>query len=184
MVAASEPCTLGRDRGRRSHFAVLARAICHQQLAGAAAATIHGRFTNLFDGPPTPAATLALGSAPLRSAGLSAAKAEAVLDLARRADEGTLLLRSLGRLDDQAVIDQLVTVRGIGRWTAEMFLMSQLGRTDVWPVGDLGVRTGWALIHHQSEPTHPRDLQEAGDAVRPVRSIAAWYCWRAVDLRR
>ena len=184
VVDEAGPCTLGQGRRRDSHFAVLARAICHQQLAGPAARTIHGRFCALFDGPPTPAGALALGEERLRSAGLSGSKAAAVLDLAARADAGQVRLRSLGRMDDEAVIAELVPVRGIGRWTAEMFLMAQLGRMDVWPVDDLGVRAGWALVHDDPAHPTPRSLREAGEALRPVRSVAAWYCWRAVDLGR
>lgn len=185
VVAASEPCTIGATpRRATTSFAVLARSICHQQLAGAAAATIHRRFVALFDGRPTPAAVLAAGEAPLRSAGLSRAKATSVLDLADRSERGDLDLGALWRRDDEDVIDQLVQVRGIGRWTAEMFLMSHLHRLDVWPVDDLGVRVGWAVVHGLAERPSPAALRTAGEGLAPVRSVAAWYCWRAVDLDR
>lgn len=184
VVDAVGVCTMGLGARRDSNFAVLASSICHQQLAGAAARTIHGRFVALCDGRPTPARVLALGSAPLRSAGLSSAKAASVLDLAARAEDGRVHLGSLHRREDEAVIEELVQVRGIGRWTAEMFLMFRLGRLDVWPVDDLGVRVGFGLVHgHPDRPT-PAVLRHAGDALRPVRSVAAWYCWRAVDLHR
>jgi 3-methyladenine DNA glycosylase/8-oxoguanine DNA glycosylase len=184
VVDAIGPCTMGLGPHRDPTFAVLASSICHQQLAGAAARTIHGRFVAACGGRPTPATVLALGEAPLRAAGLSAAKAASVLDLAERAADGRLHLGSLHRRDDEAVIAELVQVRGIGRWTAEMFLMFRLGRLDVWPVDDLGVRMGWGLVHDLPERPTPRALADAGDAVRPVRSVAAWYCWRAVDLHR
>jgi len=183
-VRAAGPCTLASAGRRPSHFASLASAICHQQLAGAAARTIHGRFVALFDGgPPTPAATLALGPERLRSCGLSGAKTASVLDLAAKAHAGEVRLRSLGRLDDEAVIDELVAVRGIGRWTAEMFLMFQLGRVDVWPVDDLGVRNGWGIVHATTAPD-ARQLRVLGEPLVGVRSVAAWYCWRAIDLSR
>lgn len=184
VVDAVGPCTMGVGPHRDTTFAVLATSICHQQLAGAAARTIHGRFVALCEGRPTPERVLALGPDRLRTAGLSGAKAASLLDLATRAEDGRLRLGSLHRRADEEVIDELVQVRGIGRWTAEMFLMFRLGRLDVWPVDDLGVRIGWGLLHgHDDRPT-PRALRQAGDALRPVRSVAAWYCWRAVDLHR
>lgn len=183
VVRAGGPCVLQGPGRRPSHFASLASAICHQQLAGAAARTIHGRFEALFDGPPTPAGTLAVGPERLRACGLSGAKTASVLDLAARAEAGEVRLRSLGRLGDEAVIEELVSVRGIGRWTAEMFLMFQLGRGDVWPVDDLGVRNGWGVVHASAAP-NAKELRALGDPIVGVRSVAAWYCWRAVDLGR
>jgi len=106
-----------------------------------------------------------------------------VLDLAAKAHAGEVRLRTLGRLDDEAVIDELVAVRGIGRWTAEMFLMFQLGRIDVWPVDDLGVRNGWGIVHTTAAPD-ARQLRVLGEPLVGVRSVAAWYCWRAIDLSR
>lgn len=185
MVSEAGRARLGpEDRRRETNFAVLARAICHQQLAGPAAATIHGRFEALFAGRPTPTKVLAAGEAPLRAAGLSRAKAASVLDLATRTADGSLPLATLGRRPDDEVVDQLVAVRGIGRWTAEMFLMFRLGRLDVWPVDDLGVRMGWALVHGEPDRPTPAALRDAGERLRPVRSVAAWYCWRAVDQHR
>lgn len=176
------PCTIGSARPARSHFAELARMVCYQQLAGAAARTIHGRFESLFAGRPTPEAVLALPEGALRGAGLSAAKAASIRDLARRVASGEVRLARIGRDADEEVIRRLVEVRGIGRWTAEMFLMFQLRRLDVWPVGDLGVRKGYARLAGLDAMPSARELEPLGDRFRPYRSVAAWYCWRAVDV--
>jgi len=162
-------------------FAALVRSIMYQQLAGAAAATIHGRFLKLFSDGLSPAAVLALPEGAMRSAGLSGSKAAAVIDLALKVGDGSVLLNDVDSLSDDELVARLVQVRGIGRWTAEMFLMFQLGRLDVWPVDDYGVRKGWALAHKLKEPPAPRALAAEGDKFRPYRSVAAWYCWRAVD---
>ena len=162
-------------------FAALVRSIMYQQLAGAAAATIHGRFLNLFSDGLSPSAVLALRDGAMRSAGLSGSKAAAVADLALKVIDGTVPLDDVDTLTDDDLVARLVQVRGIGRWTAEMFLMFQLGRLDVWPVDDYGVRKGWAVAHKLKEPPAPRALQAEGDRFRPYRSIAALYCWRAVD---
>lgn len=162
-------------------FAALVRSIMYQQLAGAAAATIHGRFLSLFSDGLSPTAVLALRDGAMRSAGLSGSKAAAVADLALKVTDGTVPLHDVDSLTDDDLVARLVQVRGIGRWTAEMFLMFQLGRLDVWPVDDYGVRKGWALAHKLKEPPAPRALQAEGDRFRPYRSIAALYCWRAVD---
>lgn len=163
-------------------FNALARAIVYQQLAGRAAAAIHGRFIALFDGAePTPAAVLRLAVADLRAVGLSGAKTAAILDLATKCTDGTVPLDELDVLTDDDIVARLSVVRGIGRWTAEMFLLFQLGRPDVWPVDDFGVRKGWAAIHASATMPTPRELATLGDILRPHRSVAAWYCWRAVD---
>jgi len=181
LVRVVGPCTMGWDRTRRPHFAELARMICYQQLAGAAARTIHGRFEALFDGHPTPDAVLAASDAELRSAGLSAAKAASIRDLAVRVKAGEVKLARMSRLPDDEIVRELTLVRGIGRWTAEMFLMFQLARPDVWPVDDLGVRKGYSLIYGLPAMPNARDLEPLGERFRPYRSVVAWYCWRAVD---
>jgi DNA-3-methyladenine glycosylase II len=179
LIKAAGPVTL-RDKLDDS-FAALVRSIMYQQLAGAAAATIHGRFLNLFADGLSPAAVLALPEGAMRSAGLSGSKAAAVADLALKVGDGTVPLDDVDSLSDDDLVARLVQVRGIGRWTAEMFLMFQLQRLDVWPVDDYGVRKGWSLAHRLKEPLTPRALEPEGDRFRPFRSIAAWYCWRAVD---
>jgi DNA-3-methyladenine glycosylase II len=175
-----------RIRGRsRDSFGALAASIVYQQLAGRAAAAIHGRFVALFPGSrPTPEAVLAASEPALRSAGLSGAKAAAIRDLAAKVLDGTVPIRWLGRLDDDELIERLSRVRGIGRWTAEMFLIFQLQRPDVWPVDDLGVRRGWQLVHGGVALPVPKALALAGEPFRPHRTAAAWYCWQAVHLSR
>jgi len=170
-----------RRRRRRPHFAELARMICYQQLAGRAAAAIHGRFEALFDGKPTPDAVLAMPFEQLRSAGLSNAKATSIVDLAEKVDAGDVALDRVARLPDEEVVRELVLVRGIGEWTAHMFLMFQLGRLDVWPTLDFGVRNGFARLYRLDEMPTPKQLGPEGDRFRPYRSLVAWYCWRAVD---
>jgi DNA-3-methyladenine glycosylase II len=172
-----------RARNPDGPFGALVRAIVFQQLAGKAAAAIHGRVRALVDGPLTPDAVLALPETDLRGAGLSASKTASILDLATKVATGTVPLDDVRRLTDEAIVDRLVTVRGIGRWTAEMFLLFELRRLDVWPVDDLGVRHGYGLMHGVERPT-AKELVELGDPYRPYRSVAAWYCWRAVDLER
>ncbi len=163
-------------------FNALARAIVYQQLAGRAATAIHGRFVALFGGEsPTPAAVLQLPLEVLREAGLSGAKAAAIIDLATRSTDGTVPLADLPTMVDDDVVARLSVVRGIGRWTAEMFLLFDLRRPDVWPVDDFGVRKGWAVIHGVETMPAPRELMALGEVLRPHRSAAAWYCWRAVD---
>ena len=179
LIKAAGPVML-RDTLDDS-FAALVRSIMYQQLAGAAAATIHGRFLKLFADGLSPAAVLALPEGAMRSAGLSGSKATAVADLALKVGDGTVPLDDVDSLSDDDLVARLVQVRGIGRWTAEMFLMFQLQRLDVWPVDDYGVRKGWSLAHKLNEPLTPRALEPEGDRFRPYRSIAAWYCWRAVD---
>jgi DNA-3-methyladenine glycosylase II len=182
VVERVGPCDLRRGRPRRAHFAELARMICYQQLAGRAAAAIHGRFASLFDDDlPTPQAVLALSPAQLRAVGLSGAKAASIRDLAEKVVAGEVKLDRLGRLPDDEIVRELTLVRGIGRWTAEMFLMFQLGRLDVWPVDDYGVRKGYAAIFGHTDPPTAKELVALGDRFRPYRSVAAWYCWRATD---
>lgn len=182
LVATYGPCRLApRERG--THFAALARAIVYQQLAGSAAAAIHRRLVLLLQGRVAAETLLAAGRERLRGAGLSEGKARSLLDLAARVVERELRLGRIGTLADEDVIERLVAVRGIGRWTAEMFLMFQLRRLDVWPVGDYGVRKGFARAYGLAELPAPRALHGEGDRFRPYRSLAAWYCWRAAGDR-
>jgi DNA-3-methyladenine glycosylase II len=169
-------------RAQGDYFNALARAIVFQQLAGRAAQAIHGRFLALFAGAPSPAQVLAAPEAELRGAGLSAGKVAAIRDLAAKVDSGLVPLERIEELSDEEIVARLVQVRGIGRWTAEMFLIFQLRRLDVWPVDDLGVRRGYAVIHKLSEWPSPRELAPLGDPYRPQRTIAAWYCWRTADI--
>lgn len=184
IIARAGPCTLKANRDEAGFFAELVESIMYQQLAGAAAAAIHGRFVKAIGGDVTPQAVLRSPDAAIRAAGVSGAKAAAVRDLAARVTDGTVPLIGISELGDEGIVERLVKVRGIGRWTAEMFLMFRLGRLDVWPVDDLGVRAGWALAHGLSETPTAKALQPEGDRFRPFRSVAAYYCWEAVHLQR
>ena len=168
--------------GGRSHFETLAREITFQQLAGKAAATIWGRVRALVPGRFTPEKVLELDEQQLRGAGLSNNKMLSLLDLAAHVADKRLPLARLSQQSDDVVIEELTRVRGIGRWTAEMFLIFQLCRLDIWPVGDLGVRNGYRLLYGLPELPDVKAFGADGDKFRPYRSIAAWYCWRAVDI--
>ncbi len=178
------PCTL-IPRADGTHFDHLARAIVFQQLSGAAASTIYGRFKErIGDGTdsPTPAQILASDEATLRACGLSTAKARAIIDLARHVEDARLPLEGIDTLDDEAVIEALVAVRGVGRWTAQMFLMFRLGRPDVLPVLDLGVRKGAQRIYRMRALPEADRLEKVARNWRPWASVASWYCWRVLDL--
>ena len=181
LLAEAGPPRFRRPQG--SYFAALVRAIVYQQLAGAAAAAIHGRLVAALGDDVQPEALLALPDQSLRAAGLSANKAASLRDLATKVLDGTVVLfpRALSRQSDEEVVARLSTVRGIGPWTAQMFLMFQLRRLDVWPTGDFGVRRGYGLAWHVPMPT-ARELEPLGDPYRPYRSVVAWYCWRAAEL--
>ena len=165
-----------------THFEALVRAVVYQQLAGAAASAIHGRLVAAL-GEVVPERLLAQSDETLRSVGLSGAKTASLRDLAAKVLDGTVVLDPVGlRTEgDAEVVARLSTVRGIGKWTAEMFLMFQLRRLDVWPTGDLGVRKGFGLAWGIPTPT-AKELDPLGDPYRPYRSVVAWYCWRAAEL--
>ena len=166
-----------------THFAALVRSVLYQQLAGAAAAAIHGRLIEALGGEVTPQQLLSLPTTTLRSVGLSGNKAASLQDLATKVLDGTVVLDPAGLRaeSDAEVITRLSTVRGIGKWTAEMFLIFQLRRLDVWPTGDLGVRKGFGLAWGIPMPT-AKELEPLGDPYRPYRSVVTWYCWRAAEL--
>jgi DNA-3-methyladenine glycosylase II len=180
LVEAAGPIHIGRRGG--SHFAGLVEAIVYQQLAAAAAA-IHRRLVAALGDDVQPETLLALSDEALRAAGLSANKARSLRDLAAKVLDGTVVLspRGLSRQSDEEVIARLSTVRGIGPWTAQMFLIFRLRRLDVWPTGDFGVRQGYGLAWKVPTPT-ARELEPLGDPYRPYRTVLAWYCWRAAEL--
>jgi DNA-3-methyladenine glycosylase II len=181
LIAAAGPMRIGRRTG--SHFAGLVEAIVYQQLAGAAARAIHARLLAALHDDVAPEALLALSDETLRAVGLSNNKVRSLRDLATKVLDGTVVLspRGLSRRSDEEVIASLSTVRGIGPWTAHMFLMFRLRRLDVWPVGDFGVRQGYGLAWQIPMPT-ARELEPLGEPYRPYRTVVAWYCWRAVEL--
>ena len=182
-IARVGPCTL-RPRKLQTPFAALCESIVYQQLTGKAAATIFARVLALFPGKrfPRPEEILATTDERLRSAGLSRAKAAALKDLSQKTLDGTVpTLRALGAMTDDEIVERLTEVRGIGRWTVEMMLMFRLGRPDVLPAGDYGVRKGYARVYGGDLPA-PRDLLESGERWRPYRSVASWYLWRVLEL--
>ena len=162
-------------------FDHLARNIVYQQLAGRAAASIHGRMIEALGGEATAERVLATPEPVLRACGLSGAKTASLLDLADKVASGEVGLDRIGRLADAEVVAHLTLVRGIGPWTAQMFLMSTLSRLDVWPIGDYGVRAGFAKAWSLDDIPDPKVLDILGEPFRPYRSLVAWYCWRAAD---
>ena len=182
IIAEVGPFTLRPERNR---FGMLVRSIISQQISVGAARSIRRRLEELIaPAKLTPEALLRLDVAQLRSVGLSPQKAAYVHDLASKASSGTIELRTIGRLADEAVIDQLVQVKGIGRWTAQMFLIFALGRPDVFPADDLGIRAAIQGRYGFDElPNKPTSL-EIARPWRPFASIASWYCWRSLDLAK
>lgn len=173
------PCVLRPPQN--DEFTALARAIVFQQLSGRAAGTIWTRVVAALDGSPTPQKVADAAEEDLRAAGLSRNKALSVKDLAAKALDGSVPLTGMHQLSDDEIVARLSAVRGIGVWTAEMFLIFQLRRLDVWPIGDLGVRKGYARAFELAEVPSAKELEPLGDVFRPFRTIAAWYCWRAVE---
>ncbi|HEY7174141.1 MAG TPA: DNA-3-methyladenine glycosylase 2 family protein [Micromonosporaceae bacterium] len=181
LMAKTGPPTVHRFPD--APFAALVRAIVYQQLAGAAAAAIHGRLVAALGGVVEPGPLAAMSDEALRAVGMSRSKVLSLRDLAAKTLDGTVRLspQALARRSDEEIITSLSTVRGIGRWTSEVFLLFQLRRLDVWPTGDLGVRRGYGLAWGVPMPT-AKELEPLGEPFRPYRSVAAWYCWRAAEL--
>ncbi len=173
-----------RSAAVADRFSNLARSITFQLLATKAADTIHQRVIDLCGGDVSPQSIATAGHVNLRNVGLSNAKAAAMLDLAARASDGRLRLAHHGRMSDDEVLADVVAVRGLGPWTAQMYLMHTLARHDVWPASDLGVRHGWSLVHDLDEMISIPDLHAEGEIFDGVRSDVAWYCWEAVHLSR
>lgn len=176
------PCTLRPVR--REPYEALVRAIAHQQVHGRAAEAILGRFLALYPGHAFPPPELVLATAPeaMRACGFSAGKIAAIRDIAEKTAGGLVpTRRAAARLPDQALIERLSAIRGVGRWTVEMLLIFTLGRPDVLPVDDFGVREGWRVAAGLEAQPKPRQLAMIGEAWAPWRSAAAWYLWRAAD---
>jgi DNA-3-methyladenine glycosylase II len=186
LIRAHGPCGI-KPKASRSPFQSLAMAIAHQQLNGRAANTILRRFIALFPGRrfPRPEDLAQVDDDRIRAAGFSRAKIAALRDLASKALDGTVpRSREIKKLDDAEIIARLTEVRGIGQWTVEMLLIFQLGRPDVLPADDFGVRNGFRHAYGLSELPRPKDLLAFGERWRPHRTIAAWYLWRAADATR
>jgi DNA-3-methyladenine glycosylase II len=186
LIAAVGPCTL-EPTPRRTPFESLVRAVAYQQLTGKAAATILKRFIALFPGRrfPKPGDIAGVPDETLRGAGLSRAKVAAIRDIAAKTLAGVVPTSArIAELDDEEIVARLTAVRGVGRWTAEMLLIFQLGRPDVLPVDDFGVRNGFRLAYGLPGMPSPKELLAHGERWRPFRTTASWYLWRAVDLAR
>ena len=174
----------GRLQARGDAFTTLARSIVGQQISVKAAQSVWDRFAALLSGPPTriqPAAVLALPLEQLRGAGLSARKVEYLSDLAKHFQEGSVHVRQWAQMDDEAIIEELVAIRGIGRWTAEMFLIFHLMRPNVLPLDDQGLLNGISQNYFSGEPVSRAEAREVGEAWAPYRSVATWYIWRSLD---
>lgn len=169
---------------KREPYEALVRAIAHQQLHGSAARTILARFMALYPEVafPPPEAVLATEEAALRGCGFSGSKTAAIRDIAAHALAGGVpTRRAAARLSDMELIERLTVIRGVGRWTVEMLMMFTLGRLDILPVDDFGVREGYRRLHGLEAQPKPRDLAAIGEMWSPYRSVAAWYLWRAAD---
>jgi DNA-3-methyladenine glycosylase II len=186
LIRQAGPYTLAPAR-RRGPYEALVRAVAHQQLTGKVAETILGRLVMLYGGDdyPTPEQLLATPDRFLRGVGFSQAKTAALKDIAARTLDGTIPpRRSLARMKDEAIIQRLIATRGVGRWTVEMFLMFTLGRPDVLPVDDYGIRFGYKVAYGKRSIPKPRVLEKLGERWAPYRTTASWYLWRAVDMHR
>jgi 3-methyladenine DNA glycosylase/8-oxoguanine DNA glycosylase len=167
-----------------SPYEILLESIAYQSISGKAAATIYGRIKALGENgrPPNPAKMLQIPAKKLRKAGLSGAKIAAFRDLAKKTIEGIVpTLEEAQALSDQELVDRLISVRGIGAWTVEMFLIFRLGRPDVLPIHDLGVKKGWSVAYNKKHMPTPKNLLKFGERWRPYRTVASWYMWRAFE---
>ncbi|MFM2202826.1 MAG: hypothetical protein RL673_485 [Actinomycetota bacterium] len=182
VVTKFGPAPIGARPSKISNFQALAESILGQQLSVKAAATITERVIQAAGGRMEPAGVAKLTPRTLRSAGCSAAKARAISELAQVVADGDLPIRSLNKKSDEAIMELLLPLYGVGRWTVEMFLIFQLGRSDVWPTGDLGVRRGWEKLYKMKREVEIDELEKLGAKFAPHRSHLAWYCWRAHSL--
>jgi DNA-3-methyladenine glycosylase II len=182
VIAANPLCTIGRNPKPISHFQALVESVISQQLAVKAADTIHSRVVALVGGKVVPKQILNITQAQMRAAGVSGAKFKTIHGLAEAAQSKRININKLHDIDsDQEIFDQLTSLWGIGPWTVDMFMMHQLGRLDIWPTGDLGVRRGFERIYKLNDHITPGKLDKKGDKFKPYRSVLAWYCWRALE---
>lgn len=184
IVESSPLCTIGSKKYLReeSHYETLVKSVCSQQLSVKAADTIIERVYLSVDRDVHPERIAKMKPEHLREAGLSAAKVRTIQEMSVAINSGALDLEALeAHADDDVIVAELSKLWGIGRWTAEMFLMFKLYRLDVWPVGDLAMRRGWERIHRMRGEIDPKTLDQNANDLRPYRSVVAWYCWRAVD---
>jgi len=183
LIRAHGPFTLAPDP-MRAPFQVLVQAVANQQLNGKAAATILGRFVALFPGKrfPAPEDIASVTDDQMRGVGFSRAKVASIRDIAAKTIEGVVpSMRRIVKMEDDEIVERLIEVRGVGRWTVEMLLIFKLGRLDVLPADDFGVRNGFRVAYKLKEMPHKNVLLEHGERWRPFRSVASWYLWRAAD---
>lgn len=182
-VIDSHPlCTIGRNPKPVTHFEALVESVISQQLAVKAADTIFLRVKKAAGGRIIPARIAAISESDFRAAGVSGAKFKTIQGLADAAISKKININKLHEIDsDEEIFSQLTGLWGIGPWTVDMFMMHQLGRLDIWPTGDLGVRRGWEKIFSLKDEISPADLLGKGEKFRPYRSVTAWYCWRALS---
>lgn len=182
VIADNPLCTIGRNPKPVTHFESLVESVISQQLAVKAAETIFLRVKKSAGGRIIPARIAALSESQLREAGVSGAKIKAIQGLASASISREINFNKLHEIDsDEKIFEQLTSLWGIGPWTVDMFMMFQLGRLDIWPTGDLGVRRGWEKIYSLPEEIAPKTLELKGEKFRPYRSVVAWYCWRALN---
>ena len=182
VIDAHPLCTLGRNPKPVSHFESLVESVISQQLAVKAADTIFLRVKKAAGGRIIPTRIAAISESEMRAAGVSGAKFKSIQGLAQAALSREIKFNSLHDIEsDEEIFTQLTNLWGIGPWTVDMFMMHQLGRLDIWPTGDLGVRRGWEKIYSLADEISPKDLAGKGDKFRPYRSVVAWYCWRALS---
>ncbi len=181
VIDAHPLCTLGRNSKPVGHFEALVESVISQQLAVKAADTIFARVKLLAGNRITPARIAGISEKDMREAGVSGAKFKAIQGLADASLTKSINFNKLHEIEsDQEIFNKLTALWGIGPWTVDMFLMHQLGRLDIWPTGDLGVRRGWEKIYSLKEEITPKALEVKGEKFRPYRSVIAWYCWRAL----
>ena len=182
-VIESHPlCTIGRNPKPVTHFEALVESVISQQLAVKAADTIYGRVKSLVSGKVIPKRIAGVSEVDMRAAGVSGAKFKTIQGIANSALTKEIEINKLHEIeDDQVIFEKLTSLWGIGPWTVDMFMMFQLGRLDIWPTGDLGVRRGWEKIYKLKDQIKPNEIDKKGEKFRPYRSVVAWYCWRALS---
>jgi len=182
VIAAHPLCTIGRNSKPVTHFESLVESVISQQLAVKAADTIHARVVDLAKGEINPKRVLKISEAQMREAGVSGAKFKTIQGLAEAAHSKRIPINDLHKVESDAEIaKQLTSLWGIGPWTVDMFMMHQLGRLNIWPTGDLGVRRGYEKIYKLKEEITPAELDKKGGKFSPYRGVVAWYCWRALE---
>lgn len=184
IALAGPPPLRRRAAAVEVRFPALVRSITHQLLATSAATTIHGRVVEACGGVVNVHSIIAAGPERLHGAGLNRTKAQAMVDLAHDVRDSRVDLSRHGRMSDDEIVRDVTSVRGIGPWTAQMYLISTMSRPDVWPIGDYGVRVGWSLLHGLDETIGAKDLLAAGERFSGARTAVAWYCWEAVHFAK